>query len=30
LEVNWQVIKKQIEYNLENGDEYAGLTKTPY
>jgi hypothetical protein len=30
LEANWQVIKRQIEDELENGKEYARLTKTPY
>jgi hypothetical protein len=27
LEANWQIIKKQIENNLENGEEYTWLTK---
>jgi hypothetical protein len=30
LEANQQVIKKQTKNNLENGEEYARLTKTPY
>jgi hypothetical protein len=30
LEANWQVIESQIEVNFENGEKYAGLTKTPY
>jgi hypothetical protein len=30
LEATRQVIESQIEYNLENGKEYAGLIKTPY
>jgi hypothetical protein len=30
LEANWQVIEKQTKDNLENGEEYAGLTKIPY
>jgi hypothetical protein len=30
LEANQHVIEKQIEDNLENGEEYARLTKTPY
>jgi hypothetical protein len=30
LEANWQVIERQIEDNLENGEEYVGLTETPY
>jgi hypothetical protein len=30
LEPNQQVIERQIEYNLENGEEYASLTETPY
>ncbi len=30
LEANHQIIKRQIEDNLENGEEYVGLTKTSY
>jgi hypothetical protein len=30
LEANYQVIESQIENNLENGEEYARLIKTPY
>jgi hypothetical protein len=30
LEANRQVIEKQIEDNLENGEEYAWLKETPY
>jgi hypothetical protein len=30
LEANWQVIKSQIEKKNQNGEVYAGLTKTPY
>jgi hypothetical protein len=30
LEANWQVIERQIENNLENGEEYVGLIETPY
>jgi hypothetical protein len=30
LEANWHVIERQTKDNLENGEEYAGLTKTPY
>jgi hypothetical protein len=30
LGANRHVIEKQIANNLENGEEYAGLTKTPY
>jgi hypothetical protein len=30
LEVNQQVIESHTEENLENGEEYARLTKTPY
>jgi hypothetical protein len=30
LEANHQVIERQIKDNLDNGEEYAGLTKTPY
>ncbi len=30
LEENWQVIERQIEDNLENGEEYARLIETPY
>jgi hypothetical protein len=30
LEANQQVIERQTKDNLENGEEYAGLTKTPY
>jgi hypothetical protein len=30
LEVNRQVTAREIENNLENGEEYAKLTKTPY
>jgi hypothetical protein len=30
LEANQQVIERQIEDNIENGEEYVGLTKTPY
>jgi hypothetical protein len=30
LEANWQVIKSQTKDNFENGEDYAGLTKTPY
>jgi hypothetical protein len=30
LEANRQVIENQTKENLENGKEYAGLTKTPY
>jgi hypothetical protein len=30
LEANWQVIEKQTKNNLENGEEYVGLTETPY
>jgi hypothetical protein len=28
LEANRQVIESQTKYNLENGEEYARLTKT--
>jgi hypothetical protein len=30
LEANCQVIERQIKDNLENGEEYARITKTPY
>jgi hypothetical protein len=30
LEENWQVIERQIEDNLENGEEYARFIETPY
>jgi hypothetical protein len=30
LEANYQVTVKQIEDNLENGEEYIRLIKTPY
>jgi len=30
LEANWQVIENQTKDNSENGEEYVGLTKTPY
>jgi hypothetical protein len=30
LEVNQQVIEKQIEDNVKNGHEYARLIETPY
>jgi hypothetical protein len=30
LEANQQVFEKQTKDNLENGEEYAGLTETPY
>jgi hypothetical protein len=30
LEANRQVIERQTKDNLENGEEYVGLTKTPY
>jgi hypothetical protein len=30
LEANRQVIERQAKDNLENGEEYAGLTETPY
>jgi hypothetical protein len=30
LEVNPQITGRRIEDNLENGEEYVGLTKTPY
>jgi len=30
LEVNCQVIRRQTEDNLENGEEYVGLIETPY
>jgi hypothetical protein len=30
LEVNWQVIEKQTDNNLEYGKEYVGLIETPY
>jgi hypothetical protein len=30
LEENWEVTGKQIKDNLENGEECARLTKTPY
>jgi len=30
LEANRQVIESQTKDNLENGEEYARLTKTPY
>jgi len=29
LKANKQVIERQIEKNFKNGNEYAGLTKTP-
>jgi hypothetical protein len=30
LEANWQVIENQTKDDSENGEEYVGLTKTPY
>jgi hypothetical protein len=30
LEADGQVIESRIENNLENGEEYVGLTETPY
>jgi hypothetical protein len=30
LEAKQQVIESETEENLENGEEYVGLTKTPY
>jgi hypothetical protein len=30
LEANCQSLEKEIENNLENGKEYARITKTPY
>jgi hypothetical protein len=30
LEANHQITEKQIEENLENGEEYVVLIKTPY
>jgi heterodisulfide reductase subunit B len=30
LEVNCQVTKQKTKNNLENGEEYVGITKTPY
>jgi len=30
LEANRQVIENQTKDNFENGEEYVGLTKTPY
>jgi hypothetical protein len=30
LEANHKVTERQIEDNLENGEEYARITKTPY
>jgi hypothetical protein len=30
LEANQQVIERQTKDNLENGEEYAMLTKIPY
>jgi hypothetical protein len=30
LEANWQAIERQTKDNLENGEEYVGLTKIPY
>jgi len=29
LEENWQIIEKQIEDNLENGEEYVRLINNP-
>jgi len=30
LKANCQVTDKEIEDNLENGEEYAGIIETPY
>jgi hypothetical protein len=30
LEENYQVTKWKIEYNVENGEKYVGISKTPY
>ncbi len=30
LDVNQQVIERQIKDNLDNGEEYARITETPY
>jgi hypothetical protein len=30
LEANRQVTERQTKDNLENGEEYVGLTKIPY
>jgi hypothetical protein len=30
LEANHQVIEQKTQDNLENGEEYVGITKTPY
>jgi hypothetical protein len=30
LEANRQVIENQTKDNFENGEEYVGLTETPY
>jgi hypothetical protein len=30
LEAKFQIIERLIKDNLENGKEYARLTKTPY
>jgi hypothetical protein len=30
LEANRQVIERQTKDNFENGEEYVGLTETPY
>ncbi len=30
MEANHQVIEQKTQDNLENGEEYVGITKTPY
>jgi hypothetical protein len=30
LEANHQIIERERENNLENGEEYVGIIETPY